>query len=137
MYARLQVQEGNTDELKKMAEEVQATKHMMKKAQLHAEEVQGTFDTHNGEYVRMKVRFCNSLSIERQIWLFQPAYWQIHPWDVMLLYISVLGDTDRKDCMCTKYALKQHLDRVICRQACCLCLQFDKVKTEHNVSIAA
>ena len=43
--------------MKKMGEEVQASKQLMKKAQLHAEEVQGTFDTHNGEYIRMKVYF--------------------------------------------------------------------------------
>ena len=51
----MQLQETSADEVKKMSEEVQATKALMKKAQLHAEEVQGTFDTHNGEYIRMKV----------------------------------------------------------------------------------
>ena len=57
----IQVQEGSADEMKKMAEEMQATKHLMKKAQLHAEEVQGTFDTHNGEYVRMKVCYSQKI----------------------------------------------------------------------------
>ena len=51
----LQLQEAHAAEQKKLSGEMEEVRAQMKKTQLRAEEVQGTFETHNGEYLRMKV----------------------------------------------------------------------------------
>lgn len=51
----LQLQETHAAEQKKLSTEMEEVRAQMKKTQLRAEEVQGTFETHNGEYLRMKV----------------------------------------------------------------------------------
>ena len=51
----LQLQEAHAAEQKKVSGEMEEVRAHMKKTQLRAEEVQGTFETHNGEYLRMKV----------------------------------------------------------------------------------
>ena len=51
----LQMQDAHAAEQKKVTHEIEEVRAHMKKTQLRAEEVQGTFDTHNGEYLRMKV----------------------------------------------------------------------------------
>ena len=52
----MQLQETHAAEQKRMSTELEEARSHMKKTQLKAEEVQGTFETHNGEYLRMKVR---------------------------------------------------------------------------------
>ena len=51
----LQLHDTHAAEQKKVTQEIQEVQALMKKTQLRADEVQGTFDTHNGEYLRMKV----------------------------------------------------------------------------------
>ena len=51
----LQLQEAHAAEQKKLSSEMEEVRAQMKKTQLRAEEVHGTFETHNGEYLRMKV----------------------------------------------------------------------------------
>ena len=51
----LQLQEAHAAEQKKLSGEMEEVRAQMKKTQLRAEEVHGTFETHNGEYLRMKV----------------------------------------------------------------------------------
>ncbi len=51
----LQLQDTHAAEQKKVTQEIEEVRALMKKTQLRADEVQGTFDTHNGEYLRMKV----------------------------------------------------------------------------------
>ena len=51
----LQLQEAHATEQKKLSGEMEEVRAQMKKTQLRSEEVQGTFETHNGEYLRMKV----------------------------------------------------------------------------------
>ena len=51
----MQLQETHANEQKKMSAELEEARAFVKKTQLRAEEVQGTFETHNGEYLRMKV----------------------------------------------------------------------------------
>ena len=51
----LQLQDTHAAEQKKVTQEIQEVQALMKKTQLRADEVQGTFDTHNGEYLRIKV----------------------------------------------------------------------------------
>lgn len=74
----MQLQESSADEVKKMSEEVQAAKALMKKAQLHAEEVQGTFDTHNGEYIRMKVSHSSLVHLHASQLLLMPCAYGSH-----------------------------------------------------------
>ena len=52
----VQLQETHANEQKKMSTELEEARAFVKKTQLRAEEVQSTFETHNGEYLRMKVR---------------------------------------------------------------------------------
>lgn len=51
----LQLQDAHATEQKKLSGEMEEVRAQMKKTQLRAEEVQGTYETHNGEYLRMKV----------------------------------------------------------------------------------
>ena len=51
----LQLHDTHAAEQKKVTQEIEEVRALMKKTQLRADEVQGTFDTHNGEYLRMKV----------------------------------------------------------------------------------
>lgn len=51
----LQLQDTHAADQKKVTQEIEEVRANMKKTQHRAEEVQGTFDTHNGEYLRMKV----------------------------------------------------------------------------------
>ena len=52
----MQLQDTHAAEQKKLSAELEEARAHMKKTQLRAEEVQGTFETHNGEYLRMKVK---------------------------------------------------------------------------------
>ena len=52
----LQLHDTHAAEQKKVTQEIEEVRALMKKTQLRADEVQGTFDTHNAEYLRMKVR---------------------------------------------------------------------------------
>ncbi len=51
----LQLQDTHAAEQKKVTQEIEEVRALMKKTQLRADEVQGTFDNHNGDYLRMKV----------------------------------------------------------------------------------
>ena len=51
----LQLQDAHASEQKKLSGEMEEVRAQMKKTQLRAEEVQSTYETHNGEYLRMKV----------------------------------------------------------------------------------
>ena len=51
----LQLQDTHAADQKKVTQEIEEVRANMKKTQHRADEVQGTFDTHNGEYLRMKV----------------------------------------------------------------------------------
>ena len=51
----LQLHGTHAAEQKKVTQEIEEVRALMKKTQLRADEVHGTFDTHNGEYLRMKV----------------------------------------------------------------------------------
>ncbi len=51
----LQLQDTHAAEQKRVTQEIEEVRAHMKKTQLRADEVQGTFETHNGEYLRMKV----------------------------------------------------------------------------------
>ena len=52
----MQLQDAHAVEAKKIGQELEEVRANMKKTQLRADEVQGTFETHNGEYLRMKVQ---------------------------------------------------------------------------------
>ena len=49
-----------------MSTELEEVRAHMKKTQLKADEVQGTFETHNGDYLRMKVIICQHISFEKE-----------------------------------------------------------------------
>ena len=51
----VQLQEAHAAEHKKLTQELEEVRGQMKKTQLRADEVEGVFQTHNGEYLRMKV----------------------------------------------------------------------------------
>ena len=51
----VQLQDAHAVESKKIGQELEEVRAHMKKTQLRADEVQGTFETHTGEYLRMKV----------------------------------------------------------------------------------
>ena len=53
--AMLQLHDTHAAEQKKVTQEIEEVRALMKKTQLRADEVQGTFDTHSGDYLRMKV----------------------------------------------------------------------------------
>lgn len=51
----VQLQDAHAAEVKKISQELEEVRAHMKKTQLRADEVQGTFESHNGDYLRMKV----------------------------------------------------------------------------------
>lgn len=56
----MQLQDNHAAEQKKVTQEVEEVRAHMKKTQQGADEMQGTFDTHNREYLRMKVASCHT-----------------------------------------------------------------------------
>lgn len=56
----MQLQDNHAAEQKKVTQEVEEVRAHMKKTQQGADEMQGTFETHNREYLRMKVTSCHT-----------------------------------------------------------------------------